>query len=85
MGGVFRPNAGKDIADGDGPFVFDSGAIPVSTITSIPSTNATWTKYTSGVEATLATALTDAGYVTARFEFAAGTKTTVRIPCYLTT
>ena len=67
--------------------VIDTGStdLTASGVSTIPTVNGTWTKYTSGVEATLATALADAGFIKCNFEFAAGTVTSVRIPCYLTT
>lgn len=78
-----RPQIGVSDVDS----VIDTGNtdLTASGVSTIPTVNGTWTKYTSGVEATLATALADAGFVKCIFEFAQGTKTEVRIPCYLTT
>ena len=56
-----------------------------SGVSLLPSTNATWTKFTSATEATVNTATQDAGYLLGKFEFAVGTQTSVRIPIFLTT
>ena len=56
-----------------------------SGVSLIPSGDGTWTNFTSNVEATLALACEDAGYLLGKFEFASGTQTDVRIPCFLTT
>lgn len=59
--------------------------LTVSGVSLIPSTNATWTKFTSATEATVNTATQDAGYILCKFEFVAGTAVDVRIPLFLTT
>ena len=78
-----RPQIGPSDVDS----IIDTGNADLTTagVSLAPSGDATWTKYTSGVEATLATALEDAGYIKCIFEFAAGTATSVRIPCYTDT
>jgi len=73
------------VTDVDAVIDTNSTDLTGSGVSTIPTVNGTWTKYTSGVEATLATALADAGYIKCNFEFSAGTVTSVRIPCYLTT
>lgn len=80
---AIRPQIGAS----DVTSVLDTGNtdLTASGVSTIPTVNGTWTKYTSGVEATLATALADAGFVKCDFEFSNGTVTSVRIPCYLTT
>lgn len=66
--------------------ILDTGNsdVTASGVSQAPSTNATWTKLSSGVEATLATALADAGYITIIIEYASGTKSTSRIPTFTT-
>ena len=56
-----------------------------SGVSLIPSGDATWTNVTSNVEATLALAFEDAGYLLCKLEFVSGTATDVRIPIFLTT
>jgi len=66
--------------------VIDTGNADLtgSGVSSIPAGDATWTKFTSNVEATLALACEDAGYLKCDFEFSAGTVTSVHIPCFTT-
>jgi len=73
------------VTDVDSVIDTNSTDLTATGVSTIPTVNGIWTKYTSGVEATLATALADAGYILCKFEFTAGTVTLVRIPCYLTT
>ena len=61
-----------------------TGGTGITTVSLAPSGDATWTNFSSNVEATLALACEDAGYILCKFEFAAGTQTSVRIPCFTT-
>lgn len=77
-----RPQIG--VSDVDSVIDTGNADLTASGVSLAPSGDATWTKYTSGVEATLALATEDAGYIACIFEYAVGTKTTVRIACYTT-
>ncbi len=80
---LLRPNIGVTNVNS----IIDSHEIDITTsgVSSIPGTNATWTKFTSATEATVNTATQDAGYILCKFEFVAGTAVDVRIPLMLTT
>ena len=85
MSGFFETNQ-KDGSDPDADVLLDSGNLEVNgAATLLPTGDATWTKFTSNVEATLALACEDAGYFRLKAEFAAGTATTVNVPAFLTT
>jgi len=62
-----------------------TGGTGVTTVSLVPDYaggDGWWDNFASNVEATLALACEDAGYITLKGEFSAGTKTLVRIPCF---
>ena len=61
-----------------------TGGTGQNKVSLIPTGDGTWTKFTSNVQATLALACEDAGYILCKLEFTAGNQTDVRIPCFLT-
>lgn len=79
---ALRPQIGATDVDS----VIDTGNndLTASGVSLAPSGDGTWSKFVSNVEATLALACEDAGYIKCNFEFASGTSTSVRIPCFTT-
>lgn len=80
---ALRPQIG--VTDVDSIIDTHDTDITASGVSLAPSADATWTKFTSNVEATLALACEDAGYLLVKCEFVAGTQLSARIPLFLIT